>query len=83
MFALHPHSESISIADYFSVKKGEEVQYRPTVHYAYHPCDSAIMSIHGAFGFAVLLLHVPPLSVSSARSLAGCVFVSCVVMCEL
>jgi homospermidine synthase len=44
------HSEAISIADYFTVRDGAQVVYRPTVHYAYHPCDSAIMSIHELVG---------------------------------
>ena len=39
------HNESISIADYFS-KDG----YRPTVHYAYHPCDAAVLSLHEMAG---------------------------------
>ena len=39
------HNESISIADYFS-KDG----YRPTVHYAYHPCDVAVLSLHEMAG---------------------------------
>lgn len=39
------HNESISIADYFTVREGDSVVYRPTVHYAYHPCDSAVLSI--------------------------------------
>ena len=40
------HGEAISIADYFTVRDGAQVVYRPTVHYAYHPCDSAIVSVH-------------------------------------
>ena len=40
------HAESISIADYLTVREGSQVLYRPTVHYAYHPCDAAVMSIH-------------------------------------
>lgn len=44
------HGESISIADYLSVHKGAEVVYRPTVHYAYHPCDDAVMSVHELAG---------------------------------
>jgi homospermidine synthase len=44
------HAESISIADYFTVRDGAQVMYRPTVHYAYHPCDSAIMSVHELAG---------------------------------
>ena len=38
------------IADYFTVREGAQVVYRPTVHYAYHPCDSAVMSIHELVG---------------------------------
>ncbi len=40
------HGESISISDYFTVRDGAQVVYRPTVHYAYHPCDAAVISIH-------------------------------------
>lgn len=43
---LVTHGESISIADYFTLKDGERVSYRPTVHYAYHPCDDAVLSLH-------------------------------------
>ncbi len=44
------HNESISIADYFTLRDGRKVVYRPTVHYAYHPCDQAIMSMHEIAG---------------------------------
>src|SRR5438874_43898 len=44
------HAESISIADYFTVREGSQVAYRPTVHYAYHPCAAAVMSIHELAG---------------------------------
>jgi len=47
---LITHSESISISDYLTVKKGEQVVYRPTVHYAYHPCDDAVVSVHELAG---------------------------------
>ncbi len=43
---LITHSEAISLADYYTVKEGERVIYRPTSHYAYHPSDSAVMSVH-------------------------------------
>lgn len=43
---LVTHGESISLADYLTVRAGREVVYRPTVHYAYHPCDDAVASIH-------------------------------------
>jgi len=44
------HGESISIADYYTVRDGAQVVYRPTVHYAYHPCDSAVVSVHELAG---------------------------------
>jgi homospermidine synthase len=40
------HGESISISDYFTVREGAQVAYRPTVHYAYHPSDAAVVSVH-------------------------------------
>ena len=43
---LITHGESISISDYLTVRKGEQVVYRPTVHYAYHPSDDAVLSVH-------------------------------------
>jgi homospermidine synthase len=46
------HNESISIADYFTVSDGETVEYRPTCHYAYHPCDDAMASWHELLGSA-------------------------------
>ncbi|SER16061.1 homospermidine synthase [Faunimonas pinastri] len=42
---LITHNEAISIADYFTVRDGEEVVYRPTCHYAYHPNDDAVLSL--------------------------------------
>jgi homospermidine synthase len=44
------HNESISIADYFTVREGGKVVYRPTCHYAYHPCDDAVLSLHEMAG---------------------------------
>jgi homospermidine synthase len=43
---LITHGESISIADYLTLRRGEEVLYRPTCHYVYHPCDDAVLSLH-------------------------------------
>ena len=43
---LITHGESISVADYFTVREGDRVRFRPTVHYAYHPCDGAVLSVH-------------------------------------
>lgn len=48
---LITHSESISIADHLTVRdEAGAVVYRPTVHYAYHPCDDAVLSIHEMAG---------------------------------
>jgi homospermidine synthase len=47
---LVTHNESISIADYLTLKEGDSVLYRPTVHYAYHPCDDAVLSVHELAG---------------------------------
>ena len=44
------HNESISIADYFTLREGGKVVYRPTCHYAYHPCDDAVLSLHEMAG---------------------------------
>jgi homospermidine synthase len=40
------HGEAISISDYYTVRDGAQAVYRPTVHYAYHPCDAAVVSLH-------------------------------------
>jgi homospermidine synthase len=41
---LVTHNEAISISDYYTVKKGRSVDFRPTCHYAYHPCNDAVLS---------------------------------------
>ena len=39
------------MSDYLTVKDGSgKVVYRPTVHYAYHPSDACIMSMHETAG---------------------------------
>jgi homospermidine synthase len=43
---LITHGEAISIADYFTVRNKGKLVYRPTCHYAYHPCDDAVLSNH-------------------------------------
>ena len=42
---LISHGEAISIPDYLSVREDGKVVYRPTCHYAYHPCDDAVLSL--------------------------------------
>ena len=47
---LITHAESISIADYLTLGDPARPRYRPTVHYAYHPCDDAVLSLHELAG---------------------------------
>lgn len=50
---LITHNESISIADYFTRGAKEKPEFRPTCHYAYRPCDDAMLSLldmHGNAG---------------------------------
>ncbi|MEP9389779.1 homospermidine synthase [Mesorhizobium sp. KR9-304] len=48
---LVTHNEAISIADFFTVRgKDGKLKYRPTCHYAYHPANDAVLSLHEMFG---------------------------------
>ncbi|MCW5713587.1 MAG: homospermidine synthase [Bauldia sp.] len=49
---LVTHNEALSIPDYFSVRDQGELVYRPTCHYAYHPSNDAVLSLHEMFGRA-------------------------------
>jgi homospermidine synthase len=40
------HGEAFSISDYLTVWEGGKPVYRPTVNYAYCPCDAAVNSLH-------------------------------------
>jgi len=40
------HGEAFGISDRWTVWKDGEAIYRPTVHYAYMPCDATIASLH-------------------------------------
>jgi homospermidine synthase len=42
---LLTHNESLSIAEYLSIGPLSAPTYRPTVYYAYHPCDQAVDSM--------------------------------------
>jgi homospermidine synthase len=46
------HGESITLSDYLTVWEDGRAVYRPTVHYAYHPCDDAVLSLHEMAGRA-------------------------------
>jgi homospermidine synthase len=39
------HGESFTISDHLTVWRGGRPVYRPTMHYAYCPCDAAIVSL--------------------------------------
>lgn len=47
---LITHCESISISDHLTIREAGRVVYRPTVHYAYHPCDDAVLSLNELAG---------------------------------
>jgi homospermidine synthase len=49
---LVTHAESISIADHLTLRDDNDnaIVYRPTVYYAYHPCDDAVISLHELAG---------------------------------
>lgn len=47
---LITHGEAISISDYFTVRERGRIVYRPTCHYAYHPCDDTVLSVHELAG---------------------------------
>jgi homospermidine synthase len=42
---LITHNEAISLASYLTIGDNANPEYRPTVHYAYQPCDDAVLSI--------------------------------------
>ena len=44
------HGEAYTISDRLTVWEGDKPLYRPTVHYAYCPCDAAIASLARAAG---------------------------------
>ena len=47
---LVTHNEAISVSDYYTVGDPAAPDFRPTCHYAYHPCDDAVLSLHEMFG---------------------------------
>ncbi len=40
------HGEAFTISDFLTVRKKGKAVYRPTVHYAYCPCDAALVSLN-------------------------------------
>ncbi len=47
---LVTHNESDLDRRLFTLKEGGKVVYRPTCHYAYHPANDAVLSLHEVFG---------------------------------
>jgi homospermidine synthase len=45
------HGEAFTISDKLTVWNGKKAVYRPTVHYAYCPCDMAIASLNEMRGY--------------------------------
>lgn len=45
------HGEAFTISDKLTVWDGKKALYRPTVHYAYCPCDEAISSLNELRGY--------------------------------
>jgi homospermidine synthase len=45
------HGEAFTISDKLTVVEGGKAVYRPTVHYAYCPCDGAIASLNELRGY--------------------------------
>lgn len=39
------HGESFTLSDFLTYRENGQAIYRPTVHYAYHPCDAAVSSL--------------------------------------
>ncbi|TMM55487.1 homospermidine synthase [Sulfitobacter sabulilitoris] len=47
---LVTHNEAVSISDYYTLGEPAAPEFRPTCHYAYHPSDDAVLSLHEMFG---------------------------------
>jgi homospermidine synthase len=45
------HGEAFTISDRLTVWDGDRAVYRPTVHYAYCPCDAALVSLQELRGY--------------------------------
>jgi homospermidine synthase len=45
------HGEAFTISDHLTVWEGKKAVYRPTMHYAYCPCDEAIASLNEMRGY--------------------------------
>jgi homospermidine synthase len=51
------HGEAFTLSDRLTVWDGDKAVYRPTVHYAYCPCDAAIASLNELRGYDYRLVE--------------------------
>ena len=51
------HGEAFTISDKLTVWEGKQAVYRPTMHYAYCPCDMAIASLNEMRGYNYRLVE--------------------------
>jgi homospermidine synthase len=51
------HGEAFTISDKLTVWEGRKAVYRPTMHYAYCPCDMAIASLNEMRGYNYRLVE--------------------------
>ncbi len=77
-FAIHGmvvrHGEAFTISDALTVWEDGQAIYRPTVHYAYCPCDSAIASLQELRGYDYQLqptLRIMNDEISSGSDILG------------
>ena len=49
------HGEAFTLSDKLTVWEDDKAIYRPTVHYAYCPCNCAVMSLHELRGYGYKL----------------------------
>lgn len=63
------HGEAFSITEKLTCRVDGETVYRPTVHYAYCPCDSAIASLHELRGYDYKLQ--PKIRIMTDEIIAG------------
>jgi len=63
------HGEAFTISDHLTVWEDGVAVYRPTVHYAYCPCDNAIISLHELRGYDYALQ--PRLRIMGDEIVAG------------
>lgn len=68
------HGEAFTISDKLTVWDGDRAVYRPTVHYAYCPCDAAIASLNELRGYDYKLqpkLRIMGDEISSGSDILG------------